>query len=78
MYGATGFIEYENSLLNNQNVVLNQGGTFTAFFGSKELCANLPNRLDTPERWNFMMRVYLPGRSVLDGTYVLPEVVPVK
>jgi hypothetical protein len=76
MYGATGFIEYENSLLNGNNVVLNEDGTFTAYFGSKELCGDRPNRLDTPEGWNFMMRVYLPGPSVLDGTYRLPAAVP--
>lgn len=77
MYGATGFIELENSIVNSSNVVLNDDGTFTAFYGPKEKCGDVPNRLDTPEGWNFMMRIYLPGPSVLDGSYVLPQVVQV-
>jgi len=77
MYGATGFIEYENSVLNSANTVLNADGGFTAFFGSTEMCGDVPNRLDTPEGWNFMMRIYLPGPSVLEGRYTLPDIVPV-
>lgn len=77
MYGATGFIESENSIVNSSNVVLNDDGTFTTFYGPKEKCGDVPNRLDTPEGWNFMMRIYLPGPSVLDGSYVLPQVVQV-
>ena len=73
----TGFIESENSIVNSSNVVLNDDGTFTAFYGPKEKCGDVPNRLDTPEGWNFMMRIYLPGPSVLDGSYVLPQVVQV-
>jgi hypothetical protein len=78
MYDGTGFIAYENSIVNSSNVTMNDDGTFTAFFGSKELCGDVPNRIDTPEDWNFMMRIYLPGPSVLDGTYTLPEVVPLQ
>jgi hypothetical protein len=36
------------------------------------------NRLDVTEGWNFLMRIYRPGPGVLDGTYKLPEVTPVK
>ena len=42
---------------------LNRDGTFTAFFGSKKACGDVPNRLDTPKGWNFMMRVYRPAPS---------------
>ena len=33
-----------------------------------------------PERegWNFLMRVYRPGPSVIDGTYKLPEAEPIE
>lgn len=58
---------------------LNPDGTFTAYFGSAELCGDVPNRLDAPEGWNFMMRVYLPDpETVLGGRYELPETVPAK
>lgn len=73
VYGGTGFIESENSTLNNSNVVLNPDGTFTAYFGTKELCGDVPNRLDVGDGWNLMMRVYRPDASVLDGGYVLPR-----
>jgi hypothetical protein len=38
----------------------------------------VPNWLDTTEGWNFLMRVYRPGRSVLDGAYTLPAATPVR
>jgi hypothetical protein len=38
----------------------------------------VPNRLDVTPGWNFVMRVYRPGRSVLDGSYVLPAAKPVR
>ena len=53
---------------------MNEDGTFTVHFGSKEDCGDVPNRLDVSEGWNFLMRVYRPGKSVLDGSYKLPDV----
>lgn len=35
------------------------------------------NRLDTSAGWNFLMRIYRPGASVLDGSYKLPKTRPV-
>lgn len=78
IYGKDGFIKSENCILNSSNVKLNPDGTFTAYFGSKELCGDVPNRLDVTEGWNFLMRIYRPGTSVLDGAYKLPEPVLVK
>lgn len=77
MYGKTGFIESENSVLNSSNVKLNRDGSFTVFFGSKEACGDVPNRLDAPAGWNIMMRVYRPDPSILGGGYKLPPAVPV-
>jgi hypothetical protein len=45
---------------------------FTVYFGSKALCGDVPNRVDVSPGWNFVMRVYRPGPSVLDGSYTLP------
>ena len=53
---------------------LNEDGTFTAYFGSEELCGNRANRVDITEGWNFLMRIYRPGEAVLSRDYVLPEV----
>ena len=77
VYGSDGFIKSDKATINGQNVVLNADGTFTAFFGSVEACGDKPNRVDAPEGWNFLMRVYRPGQSILDGSYKLPDAVPV-
>ncbi|GAA4835889.1 DUF1254 domain-containing protein [Algivirga pacifica] len=74
VYGDDGYIKTENCLLNGSNVKLNKDSTFTVHFGSEETCGDVPNRLDAPEGWNFLFRVYRPGNSVLDGTFKLPEV----
>jgi len=74
VYGADGYIKSENSILNSSSVKLNADGTFTVVFGSKNLCGDARNRLDVRPGWNLLMRVYRPGRSVLDGSYVLPVV----
>jgi hypothetical protein len=78
VYDEKGFIAYENSVLNSSTVKLNPDGTFTAFFGSKEVCGDKANRLDIPPGRNMMMRVYRPNPSVLNGGYVLPATTPVK
>jgi hypothetical protein len=78
LYGSDGYMKSENNILNSSNAKLNEDGTFTAHFGSRELCGDVPNRLDVTEGWNFLMRIYRPGPSVLDGTYRLPEVTPAK
>lgn len=73
VYDNSGFIASENSTLNSRRARLNPDGTFTAYFGSKELCGDIPNRLDVSEGWNFMMRVYKPNpETVLGGRYTLP------
>lgn len=74
MYGADGYMKSDNALLNGSNTKMNPNGTFTVHFGSQEDCGDVPNRLDVSDGWNFLMRVYRPGKSVLDGSYKLPEV----
>jgi len=78
VYGADGYMKSDNNILNSSNFRLNADGTFTVAFGSKDLCGDAPNRLDVTPGWNFLMRVYRPGPSVLDGSYVLPAVQPTK
>jgi len=64
-----------DNILNAANTKMNADGTFTVLFGSKDVCGDVPNRLDAPEGWNFLMRVYRPGLSVLNGSYKLPRAV---
>ena len=76
VYGNDGFMKSENNIVNSSSATLNADGTFTVCFGSKEACGDVPNRLDVGKGWNFLMRVYRPGQSVLDNTYKLPEAKP--
>ena len=65
----------DNNIVNSSNVRLNANGTFTVYFGSKGACGDVPNRVDVRDGWNFLMRVYRPGQSVLDGSYTQPVAV---
>jgi hypothetical protein len=78
IYGNDGFMKRENNIVNSSNSKLNADGTFTVYYGSKEACGDVPNRLDVTDGWNFLMRIYRPGPSVLAGTYDLPSVVKVQ
>jgi hypothetical protein len=79
VYDKTGFIASENSTLNSRRARLNPDGSFTAYFGSKAQCGDVPNRLDVTEGWNFLMRVYKPDpETVLGGRYLLPPTVPTR
>ena len=76
VYGADGYMKSDDNIVNSSNVKLNADGTFTVYFGSKALCGDVPNRVDATQGWNFLMRIYRPGPSVLNSTYTLPEAVP--
>ena len=76
VYGNDGYMKSDNNIVNSSNATLNADGMFTVYFGSQEACGDVPNRLDVSEGWNFLMRVYRPGPSVLDNTYKLPEARP--
>ena len=78
VYDAQGFIAPENSIVNSSTVKLKSDGTFTVFYGSKELCGDARNRSDTPESISFMMRVYRPDPSVRNGGYTPPPTISVK
>jgi hypothetical protein len=75
VYGADGYMKSVNNILNAANTQINADGTLTVHFGSQAACGDVPNRLDVSEGWNFLMRVYRPGPSVLNGSYKLPAAV---
>jgi hypothetical protein len=77
VYGADGYMKSDNNIVNSSTVKLNGDGSFTVAYGSRELCGDVPNRVDVTPGWNFLMRVYRPGPSVLNGSYVLPTTKPV-
>jgi hypothetical protein len=74
VYGDDGFMKSDNNIVNDRNVTLNDDGTFTVHFGSAETCGDKPNRVDITKGWNFLMRIYRPGPSILRREYQLPAV----
>lgn len=74
VYGSDGYMKSENAVVNSSGAKMNADGTFTVHFGSREACGNVPNRVDVSDGWNFLMRIYRPGSSVLEGRYTLPAV----
>lgn len=78
VYGSDGFVKSANAIVNSSNVKLDPAGTATIYFGPKQACGGVANRIDTSDGWGYVMRIYLPGPSVLDGTYKLPTPEQVK
>ncbi|MFO7695317.1 MAG: DUF1214 domain-containing protein [Vicinamibacterales bacterium] len=78
VYGSDGYMKSDTNIVNSSTVKVNTDGTFTVHFGSKAACGDVTNRLDVSDGWNYIMRIYRPGASVVDGTYKLPAVVPHK
>lgn len=76
VYGPDGYMKSDDNIVNSSTAQLNTDGSFTVHFGSAALCGDQPNRVDVSEGWNFLMRVYRPGRSVLAGEYGLPRALP--
>lgn len=77
VYGADGYMRNDRNIVNSSNVKLDRDGKFTVYFGSEAQCGSRPNRVDVTDGWNFLMRIYRPGASVLNGTYRLPDPQPV-
>lgn len=78
MYDKDQFLYSDTAgILNGYNVTYNEDGTFTVYFGSKQNCGDVDNRLDITEGWNFLMRVYKPRLDELEN-YKLPEIKAVK
>ena len=75
VYNGDGYLFSDNNNLNSASVAPNEDGTVTVHYGSPEDCGAQPlNRLDITDGWNILMRVYRPGRAVIDGEYLLPEI----
>ena len=68
----------DNLAIKDRNAGLNEDGTFTAFFEYKTACAARAKRVDTRDGWEFLIRIYPPGPSVLARPPTLPKVSIVK
>lgn len=75
MYDAEGWMFNEKAILNKNNIIFNEGGSFDVTFG--ECGSNAKNNLPITKGWNFLMRVYEPKLAELDA-YTLPTPAKVK
>jgi hypothetical protein len=71
VYGPDGRAHHANSTVSSSTVAYDPDGAFTVHFGPPELCGDARNRLDTPDDWSLLLRVYRPSRAALAG-YRLP------
>ena len=79
VYNNSGFMDSNHNIVNSGIANFNDDGTFTVCFGSESQCGNAKNRVDAPkDGWNYLMRVYKPGKSVLNDEYKLPELEEIK
>lgn len=60
VYGDDGYMKSENSILNGNNVKLNEDGSFTAYFGSKEACGDVPTGSTFPTAGTFSCAFIVP------------------
>ncbi len=81
IYGDDQYLHTdEGSVINNREIKLNSDGkSFDVYFVHKEEFGKYDNELLAPtETFNTTMRIYLPGKSVINGEYKLPTLTPVK
>lgn len=73
VYNAEGYFEKNprgGYSLNNLTSKPDKDGTFTIHFGGDP---SQPNWLHTGKGWNYTVRMYLPRKQVIDGTWTFPE-----
>ena len=78
VYNKAGFFERNAKdlyTLNNVTAKPAADGSVTIHFGGDETA---PNYLPITPGWNYLIRMYRPRKEILDGTWKLPEAVPVK
>lgn len=79
VYNAQGYYEAnpQNAYsLNNLTAKAGSDGTMAIQFGGCD--GTVPNCLPTVAGWNYMVRLYRPRATVLDGTWSFPKPVPVE
>jgi len=78
VYDANGFIP-KNDLgvysYNNVTAKPNEDGSITIHFGGDP---GQINYLPITKGWNYAIRMYEPGKEILDGSWTFPKIVPVE
>lgn len=79
VYNAQGYLEknaYGAYTLNNLTAKLEADGAVAVQFGGCD--GKIANCLPVPAGWNWMVRLYRPQASILDGKWSFPDVEEVK
>jgi hypothetical protein len=78
VYNAKGYFEPNKQnayTLNNLTAQRSADGSITVQFGGDP--GKQPNCLPTTPGWNYIVRLYRPGKEIVDGTWKFPEAQPV-
>ena len=78
VYDADGYLEANDLGLNSYNnfsAKPNEDGSYTIHFGGDPKSVNY---LPISKDWNYSVRMYLPRKEILDGTWIFPQVSPLK
>lgn len=75
VYNSTGFLFDERSNYNDMTAIKENDGSYTIHFGN---CGDTTrkNCLPIEPGWNYLVRLYRPGKAILNGTWRLPAAVP--
>ena len=78
VYDADGFLapnELNRNSYNNTSATPNEDGSYTIHFGGDPKAINY---LPITDGWNYTVRLYLPRKAILDGSWTFPKIEPVK
>ena len=78
LYNKAGYYEKNDRdiyVINDRNATKNADGSVTIHFGGDP---SKPNFLYIMEGWNYVVRLYLAHKEILDGTWKFPAPQPVK
>ena len=77
MYNKDGFFEKNSSnsySINNLTAKTNIDGSYTLHFGGDSSSSNF---LPITEGWNYVVRMYRPGKEIINKTWTFPELVSI-
>jgi len=79
VYNADGYLEANKlgvNSYNNSSAKKNKDGSTTIHFGGCD--DGRINCIPITEGWNYAIRMYEPGKEILDGSWTFPKIEPVK
>jgi hypothetical protein len=78
VYNSEGYLQpnpYDAYSVNSLTAQKSPDGSITIQFGGCD--SKIPNCLPITQEWNYTVRLFLPRREILDGTWKFPEAQPV-